>query len=266
MTTAKKIQGKLRKDPQPVPVMVPVCEVPLSEWVASKAIARHQDYLKRRTVKAEMTLSKQGECPVCCEMGTLYAMNLCLHRACKNCINHHFEVRQQDNQPLTCTECTESVNIKQLGRLKDLGIDVDYYLYQKRYMSDLIKYANGLTPCPKMTHTLSRSTKCTGYGRPTAWLGVLLCDTCKQTFCKFCKGSHKGGCDKIDMLDGGAKDRWLKSMDMVQCPKCEEGIQRISGCKYVVCTCGMNVCMGCGKASTKSHFMHNCKMKGLGFG
>lgn len=243
MSVKAKVKAIVRKNPKPLGR-----EAPLKELIAGKTIMRYGEHQSLRMDKSSM-----GECTVCCEDKLLFHMGLCMHSACVNCINYHFESCQRQSKALTCIECNLTINTKQLKMLHTAGVHLEYYNYQKRTINGLIKYAYGKTPCPKV----GASDRCPGYGRPTAWLGVLICDTCNENFCKFCKGNHKGGCMQID-VDEHAMQRWLHSMNMVQCPKCEQGIQRSAGCKWVTCTCGMNVCTACGQSGTTTHFHHNC--------
>lgn len=261
----RKLKVKLKDNPKlPDPIQIaPIDNEELKkqarqraieEIIKSKVVLNREQHMKRIGKLHSITRYTRGECNICYDDNVLlFALGVCMHRSCLKCINSHFKARECENLLLTCTTCNDQIKIKHLEYLYGCGVNILYYNHQKRLLEGLIKYANGMTPC-----ILDKSGKrCTGYGRTTKWPGVLECDTCTRSFCMICLESHTGGC-QADISKIQDKTHWLSLNSIVICPRCNQGIQRDRGCKWVQCKCNMNICTTCGQSSTTAHFKHRC--------
>lgn len=74
--------------------------------------------------------------------------------------------------------------------------------------------------------------------------------------CATCEEKRKQELIRQQLEDKGLDDakKALITAGGRICPSCKEGTFRVSGCNYVLCTCGHGICWGCGEAIADSEY------------
>ncbi|PSS35724.1 ATP-dependent RNA helicase [Actinidia chinensis var. chinensis] len=69
-------------------------------------------------------------------------------------------------------------------------------------------------------------------------------------------------CKKPKLLFGGNKRKndklfmeLAKSMNWPRCPHCKFYVERVSGCNWINCRCGIGFCYKCGREAKSCHCM-----------
>ncbi|KAF7072590.1 hypothetical protein CFC21_077697 [Triticum aestivum] len=79
------------------------------------------------------------------------------------------------------------------------------------------------------------------------------CPGCSRAFCLLCEEPWD---DRHDGGQGCALDRLAVGRSWMRCPSCRAMIDRIDGCKSMLCRCGSVFCYGCG--SSRAEGMCRC--------
>lgn len=94
------------------------------------------------------------------------------------------------------------------------------------------------------------------------------CPYCRRSFCAQCRvpwhagvecqvfqGLNEGerGSDDIMLMKLAEKKHWRR------CPNCSFYVQKISGCPFVRCRCGVEFCYRCGAQAVTSHYCTKCR-------
>ncbi|KAI6679799.1 hypothetical protein NL676_033680 [Syzygium grande] len=94
------------------------------------------------------------------------------------------------------------------------------------------------------------------------------CPNCRRMFCAQCRVPwHMGvGCEEFQRLNEGERGRediMLKKLaeekHWRRCPKCSFYVQKIDGCAFVKCRCGVEFCYRCGTQAQVSHYCPKCR-------
>ncbi|XVF88959.1 hypothetical protein PTKIN_Ptkin19aG0093300 [Pterospermum kingtungense] len=95
------------------------------------------------------------------------------------------------------------------------------------------------------------------------------CPNCWRLFCAQCKVPWHAGieCGDFQKLHKNERERedimlmnLAKQKKWGRCPKCRFVVEKIMGCKYILCRCGTAFCYDCGTTRVDGlHYCHNCK-------
>ncbi|KAI6679800.1 hypothetical protein NL676_033681 [Syzygium grande] len=94
------------------------------------------------------------------------------------------------------------------------------------------------------------------------------CPNCRRLFCAQCRVPWHAGveCQEYQgLIEGerGKEDIMLmklaKKKHWRRCPKCRFFVQKISGCAFVKCRCGVEFCYRCGAQAKESHYCTECR-------
>ncbi|CAG9315846.1 unnamed protein product [Blepharisma stoltei] len=175
----------------------------------------------------------------------------CNDRFCSSCLKSYVEFRISERKvfPIECPRYT--------CQNKDIDssiIDiVDSKLYEKYKIfrrNAILEKDPNLRWCPK--------PNCQGYGFINSGLKIS-CNVCGYTYCGNCSHDyHEGACQPEEPeLRSYIKENGLK-----ECPRCKFYIEKAWGCPSVMCKCGANICMNCGKIIDINHDMLRCMLGG----
>ncbi|XP_048133192.1 uncharacterized protein LOC115746698 isoform X2 [Rhodamnia argentea] len=93
------------------------------------------------------------------------------------------------------------------------------------------------------------------------------CPNCRRLFCAECRVPWHAGveCQEFQEMKEGERGREdIMLMKLAEkkhwrrCPKCRFFVQKISGCAFVKCRCGVEFCYRCGAPSKTSHYCTKC--------
>ncbi|KAF8025931.1 hypothetical protein BT93_F2687 [Corymbia citriodora subsp. variegata] len=94
------------------------------------------------------------------------------------------------------------------------------------------------------------------------------CPNCRRLFCAQCKVPWHAGveCREFQGLKEGERARedimlmqLAKKQHWRRCPKCSFYVQKIDGCAFVRCRCGVEFCYRCGAQAKMSHYCAKCR-------
>ncbi|KAI3414958.1 uncharacterized protein J3R85_015652 [Psidium guajava] len=94
------------------------------------------------------------------------------------------------------------------------------------------------------------------------------CPNCRRLFCAECRVPWHGGveCREFQEIKEGERGREdIMLMKLAEkkhwrrCPKCRFFVQKISGCAFVKCRCGVDFCYRCGTPAKESHYCTKCR-------
>ncbi|XP_019258441.1 PREDICTED: probable E3 ubiquitin-protein ligase RNF217, partial [Nicotiana attenuata] len=72
------------------------------------------------------------------------------------------------------------------------------------------------------------------------------CPNCKKLFCFKCKIPWHASLRCGEVNDGAFREL-AKNNKWKRCPRCRYFVERIQGCKFIYCRCGVMFCYGCGR-------------------
>lgn len=77
----------------------------------------------------------------------------------------------------------------------------------------------------------------------------VMCRSCRKRTCKRCRvlqGAHIDGCPDDDLSE--EDQRLVSQAGWKRCPRCRVVVERVGGCRMMVCFCGTSFCYMCGGA------------------
>ncbi|KAI3470200.1 hypothetical protein Pfo_026863 [Paulownia fortunei] len=170
--------------------------------------------------------------------------NCCVHEFCIKCIASHIQAKVEENiatinclelsceQTLDPVECQPMIPPEIFIKWCDClcnsaisGLKKCYCPYQR--CSELV-----LNECDE---TVKRCS----------------CPRCKRLFCYTCRVPWHAGywCSESHLKRDLNETQFgflLEQMKWTRCPGCGQPVERISGCRYVICRCGRSFCYNCG--------------------
>ena len=210
------------------------------------------------SIKSELAaknITRQGddpllECPICLceiELGELVRLEYCGHPYCQPCLESQVQSAVQDKQfPLVCAveNCNSSLvqqdirlqMEKELIKLKPLAAAaVSCYVANNQ---KAFRYC--ITPDCEIVYRVSED----GRQFQCPECEAMMCTTCHIQYhdgqtCAMYRRAKTGG-DNVEL--------WIKENPegRKKCPKCQVGIEKISGCNHMTClACNAHICWVC---------------------
>ncbi|CAG9323712.1 unnamed protein product [Blepharisma stoltei] len=223
--------------------------------------------------EAKALLSPKFTCQVCyTEVKIEDGITLdCDHRFCTNCIKMHIEMliesAQVSDEKLKCPACTQPLNVYEIEDA--VGPEI-YQKYEKFLLRGLqlseIDNDSIIFHCP---------------GADCEYICIVEkgekeyeCPQCKFKCCPMCKDDvHKDlTCEEFKewKIENSDADRLFNELieqeGLLRCPQCGAAVQRISGCKFMVCTSPQcqgrtYFCYDCGIKLKGDHAAHTCRKR-----
>jgi len=210
-------------------------------------------------------------CEICYEdrdPSEMYSLN-CLHRYCRECLNHHISVRINSGWliaiPCMHPACSETILDNDVRALTD---DEDYKKY-KRFQE--LAELNAQPTCRWCPKPDCNTAVIADPLHPEFPCIVCTKEDCQTKFCYECSREWHPNltCKENEKLNKTSKerksDKWRKNHKVRKCAQCGMDIQKDSGCNHMKCTtCGYEFCWICMEQFTPDHYI-NGSCAGLQF-
>ena len=218
-----------------------------------------------QAVKEKLSERKQAEetemptCPICIctvELSQLYRLEYCGHGYCKECVRNLILNGLTDKKfPIQCAadKCGKDIVIR----------DINIHIKQGAFTSSKLatsavdclvaknsnKYHYCLTPNCEMVYRVTSSAE------------FFRCPLCACRICTACHIQFHDGMTcamfKSAKSQDDSVDKWMRDSPKKrkQCPNCDVGIEKYTGCNHVHClACGAHICWVCLKSfSDQAH-------------
>ncbi|KAI0385528.1 hypothetical protein F5Y04DRAFT_292074 [Hypomontagnella monticulosa] len=178
--------------------------------------------------------SKQA-CTACFESKHLGQLTdaPCGHQYCHECVESMFRlaITKESLFPPRC--CNRALKVEPLEEILPYSLVLDF----KKKATE-----NGT-----QDRTYCHKGDCSRFLPPASYTnGYAKCNACKAETCVACKSErHAGVCPTdrgVNILIQLAKAKGWK-----RCWKCGAMVERVAGCRHMVCTCGARFCYQCAK-------------------
>ncbi|KAF8244342.1 hypothetical protein K440DRAFT_559065 [Wilcoxina mikolae CBS 423.85] len=187
----------------------------------------------RRAEAERIRRERMAECIACGDEFEKTAMLIttCNHAYGGDCLQAAFRLALKSKEPFAC--CGRRVDIGLAARHFDSKFVASYRLLQLERD----------TPNPLYCSVAI----CSAFIVPSAIRGDEgTCGTCKVKTCRHCrKAAHSGVCSADK--DGQETRALANKMGWKECPRCNQIVDRRSGCLHMTCKCGGEFCYSCGK-------------------
>lgn len=212
---------------------------------------------------------EQLRCPICLDhpqsMQEWAEMDCCGKGCCVECMATYVQSSMKDrNLPVGCPECREPVPVDKLNSF--LGADDFEKLLDLSLLVMLEKEANvAFCPTPDCGYAFIRNAESETRGSAPRSDNDC-CPKCKRC-CLWCLGpAHPGlSCEQAAQTtkkdDGDEQlELWRKAVGAKQCPGCRAVVEKIAGCDFMTCRCGICFCYRCNrqKRCTDPHYCQQC--------
>ncbi|PKI76031.1 probable E3 ubiquitin-protein ligase RNF217 [Punica granatum] len=220
------------------------------------------------TERGESSSSKARPPPFMCEIcaeskdgDDLFHVQGCTHSYCKECISRYVASKLQES--ITSIKCPEVVCS---GRLEPE--------HCRSILPQEVFDRWGSSLCEAL---ILGSEK---FYSPFKDCSVMLindgsqvvkeseCPYCYRMFCAQCRVPWHDGikCEEFQKLNKNERERedimltqLAKKKKWTRCPKCHFYVEKVAGCLFVWCRCGVEFCYKCGTQSRTSHYCANCR-------
>lgn len=179
---------------------------------------------------------ERGVCVVCEEEKQLFTLADCGHRFCHECCVGYIKSQADNFSQARCLQegCRAALSKnKPIYRLLDPDIigRIDNY--------DRFQFLQN-----NPSAAACRKQDCPGHFLKTN-LGSR-CEICSTAHCLKCLGiGHEGACNADGM------DIVMRGLNYRKCPKCSIWVEKVDGCEYINCKCGIEFCYRCGEEYAK---------------
>ncbi|EEF32081.1 zinc finger protein, putative [Ricinus communis] len=171
--------------------------------------------------------------------------NGCTHPFCNDCIAKYVEVKVIDNvanikcpslgcdRPLEPTSCMALIPKAIFDKWSDLLCEVRVLEWERCY-------------CPYENCSALILNECRYHK-----VKKVTCPNCKKNFCFNCKIPWHGGywCRESRQLRDGndvLAGELIENQRWTRCYNCGHSVERVDGCKFISCRCGVEFCHECG--------------------
>lgn len=169
----------------------------------------------------------------------------CAHPFCTDCFAKYIQAKLEDTvaiikcPALDCEQlldpllCQTIISVELFTNWCDSLCDSSLLVYERCY-------------CPYQNCSALIINECGGTVRKTK------CPNCKSFFCYICKVPwHAGYWCSESRQRRDANDvkfgELVEKFKWTRCPRCGQAVERIEGCRMVICRCGTSFCHKCGK-------------------
>ncbi|KAL9658444.1 hypothetical protein ABK040_005988 [Willaertia magna] len=176
---------------------------------------------------------------------------ICSHEFCKSCLGLNFESLDIE-KTLCCPSCESELCISDISEIIN-----DENLLEEKSTIALNRFILSNKDKFRFCHKCGQICEIIEDNR-------FDCPVCKKNYCVLCEKSHSGNrkCGE-DEENERLFSEFLKN-NTKPCPKCDNPIEKNSGCNHITCKCGAHFCWEClflGKNS-KEVYEHLNKVHG----
>ena len=185
-------------------------------------------------------MDRTVECISCFEEVTINKVFRapCKHNYCTSCLTAlvNESIKDESRFPVRC--CKKKVpTTRILKHLEDQDIKRNLSAKKREYA----------TPQSQRLYCPAKECHSTFIGAASSFKSQYVpCPKCLKASCKWCRQPmHKGSPCAEDEATQELR-RVAKSKGWQTCPGCKAVVQRSSGCRSIMCRCGVNFCYLCG--------------------
>ncbi|KAI4148600.1 MAG: hypothetical protein LQ341_001531 [Variospora aurantia] len=236
VTTVPTTMSTNTADAGTSPPAVPHNLMPWSDIRAARTPSDSSPEGSETTLQNNLGQVHSKTCVICLEVQPaelLVHMPHCGHAYCPECLKKIFQnaMRSESLFPAWC--CTQSI-----------PIDKFEYLFTKEFMDGYRDREIEFTSPVRLYCHMRTCSQFIGHLAPAEGRKVT-CPRCNSATCFDCKAPYHGG---------ECPEDWSKNLVMAfaakkgyqQCHECERLVERISGCKIIICFCNAQFCYLCG--------------------
>ncbi|XP_076935535.1 E3 ubiquitin-protein ligase RSL1-like [Bidens hawaiensis] len=201
-------------------------------------------------------------CEICIEPVTLpntkfNNSNRCVHPFCTDCIIKYIQVKLQDNvSDINCPALNCGLSLDPLSCRRQ----ITHQLFDKwcDALCDSAVLGLDWVYCPNRDCSAVIINECGSGGN----LKRCVCPNCKKPFCFRCKIPWHDGytCEESGEIrdqNDAAFGSLCERKKWKRCPGCRHCVERVEGCPFVRCRCGIDFCYNCGERVYHGHWC-NC--------
>jgi len=203
---------------------------------------------------------EKEECTICFEKHQhLRLSSSCSHSFCSDCIIKHATTKIQDkNKTITCPgiNCESTLDFNTLRQLipKETLVKWDEFLCESMIPESHKLYC----PFPKCSVLLVNNGTRKNIRKVD-------CPACRRTFCAACRVRWHSNLtckefQKQKLVDDDAM-AFAKTKNWMRCPKCMFFVEKVFGCKRIICRCKCSFCYECGVKWNDNHTQGRCSPK-----
>jgi hypothetical protein len=202
-------------------------------------------------------------CEICFEPNGERLLD-CNHLFCTSCLNSYvkFSLESTKKMPLLCPKEACTCPIYSTNFLEE---DIKIKYESMMIMSDINDLCESLF-CPNPVCSELMIIDSEAKSHPA--FPICECVACGQLVCARCKSiaHHPNISCEDNTQDNNQKIKIADEYNWKLCPNCSIIIDRIDGCNFILCKCGMGFCYKCGvpylndtTTDTNNHGTPNCK-------
>ncbi|UMM20703.1 hypothetical protein L5515_015881 [Caenorhabditis briggsae] len=224
------------------------------KWNKEHLMEHFHDFSSLETTELLVAASNDGECPICCGVGSLSSLS-CNHSACDICWEAYLSQRivagvggiecmatgckllAEDEKALKYTGCSLQV-------LRHITDPAMVALFRRRMIESYVKANSQLKWCPgadcgravKLTHTYNHPITCP--------CGCTFCFSCGENWhapvsCRLLRIWN------LRCIDDTESFNWINA-NTKDCPNCNKHIEKAGGCNKIMCqSCRFLFCWMC---------------------
>jgi E3 ubiquitin-protein ligase RNF144 len=177
-------------------------------------------------------------CAVCDERkAQLFEIANCGHRFCADCCTSYIRSQAEN---FAKAKCLQEGCQAELNKAKPIYRSLDDSTIARIDNYELFLFLQN-----NKDAAACKQKDCKGYflksGNNSA------CTVCASLHCKQCLGlAHAGSCPSNKQ-----EEEELRALNYRRCPKCAIWVEKIAGCEYINCKCGIEFCYRCGEEYSK---------------
>ena len=207
--------------------------------------------------RLELEKANVSQCAICMdeiiEINELLPLYTCGHVFHSACIKQYIEMKVKDRAyPILCpdTTCKLPLSNYDIQFLLDPNVLNEYFQgsFNKFVENNMSDYSYCPTPDCRYIFIFEQKNDPPDF----------TCPVCSKRYCLNCKTQYHINmtCEEYRISHSHTKEdqkfeKFVKGKKYKQCPGCKIWVEKIEGCDFISCRCGMSFCYNCGGDKTK---------------